>query len=254
MAGHRSVGACTCAKGFKLKPSDSEIWGGHPLVKEQDLLGDLHTNRDVSGAKQQTNQRHVYPIDLTKRCEMIAPVSHHLSPWLPCESLRNSMPKLTASFISCDASSGVKIQTTKQGAGCCKTMPHMGATRGKTVSVLRVINRYIQIARSSASVCSTKRKNHLPKPTDWMHSAHYALQKINMEPKHGGSEGNLPLNWVIFRFHMKCSTKELLALLKKVTLWQAPRVVFGFIHSIESIFGRTELCSDKGPQSLSGHT
>lgn len=51
----------------------------------------------------------------------------------------------------------------------------------------------------------------------------------------------------------KCSTKELLALLKKVTLWQAPGVALSFIHSIESIFGRTELCSDKGPQSLRGH-
>ena len=64
---------------------------------------------------------------------MIAPVSHHLSLGTPSESLRDSMPKLKASFISCDTSSGMKIQATKQGAGCCKTMPYMGATREQKV-------------------------------------------------------------------------------------------------------------------------
>lgn len=130
MAGHRSVDACTCAKGFNLRPSDSEIWGGHPLVKKQDLLGDLHTNRNESGAEQQTNQHHVYQ---SHRFYLWRGVKwlhrFHITcllGYIPCESLRNSMPKPTASFISCDASSGMKIQTTKQGAGCCKTIPHIG--------------------------------------------------------------------------------------------------------------------------------
>lgn len=94
MAGHRSVDACTCAKGFKLKPSDSEIWGGHPLVKKQDLLGDLRTNRNESGAEQQTNQHHVYQSHQFYLWRGVKWLHRFhitfLLGYIPCESLRNS--------------------------------------------------------------------------------------------------------------------------------------------------------------------
>lgn len=231
MAGHRSVDACTCAKGFKLKPSDSEIWGGHPLVKKQDLLGDLHTNRNESGAEQQTNQHHVYQ---SHRFYLWRGVKwlhrFHITFLLAYIYLVNpcATPELTASFISCDASSGMKIQTTKQGAGCCKTIPHMGATSRKNsfsfeghyiykytykkqgvqkvfvpqkgTKKTRVFRKFFGDSEWMASPHTPK--DHLPKPTEWMHSAYYTLQKIKMEPKHGGLEDNFQFNWVIFRFFM----------------------------------------------------